>query len=35
MILAGKPESKNHQEDLSVGEKIISKWTLEEQDGVV
>jgi hypothetical protein len=34
-IFVGKPEGKNHQEDLNVGERIILKWTLEKQDGVV
>jgi hypothetical protein len=34
-FLVVKPERKNHQEDLDVGERIISKWNLEKQDRVL
>jgi hypothetical protein len=29
IILVGKPEGKNHYEDLHVNERIILRWILE------
>jgi hypothetical protein len=34
-ILVGKPEEKRPLEDLDVGGRIILRWVLERQDGVV
>jgi hypothetical protein len=34
-ILVGEPEGKDHQEDLNIGERIISKLILEKQNGVI
>jgi hypothetical protein len=34
-VLVGKPEGKNHYKDLDVGGRIILRWILEKQDGVV
>jgi hypothetical protein len=34
-ILLRKPEGSGHYEDLEVSERIILKWMLEKQDGVV
>jgi hypothetical protein len=31
-ILVGKPEGKNHYEDLDVGGSIILRWILKRQD---
>jgi hypothetical protein len=31
----GKPDGKNHWEDLDVGGRIILRWILERKDGVV
>jgi hypothetical protein len=33
--LVGKPEERNHQEDLNVDGRIILKWNLEELDEVL
>jgi hypothetical protein len=34
-ILMGNQKERDHYEDLDVGERIILKWILDRQDGVV
>jgi hypothetical protein len=32
-VLVGKPEGRNHWQDLGIDEKIVLKWILKKWDG--